>query len=68
MELEALKRQLAYLDDADINICKVVTDRHTQVTSYMAEENPDIDHAYDVWHLAKGNYIELKIGNFYFNG
>ena len=63
MELEALKRQLAYLDDANINISKVVTDRHTQVTSYMAEENPDIDHAHDVWHLAKGNYsinIELK--------
>ena len=49
MELEALKRQLAYLDDANINISKVVTDRHTQVTSYMAEENPDIDHAYDIW-------------------
>ena len=46
MELEALKRQLAYLDDANINISKDVTDRHTQVTSYMAEENPDIDHAY----------------------
>jgi hypothetical protein len=35
MELEALKRQLAYLDDAGVNINKVVTDRHTQVSSYM---------------------------------
>ena len=53
MELEALKRQLAYLDDAGVNINKVVTDRHTQVSSYMAEERPTIEHAY-VWHLAKG--------------
>lgn len=41
MELESLKRQLAYLDKGNVNIEKLVTDRHSQ-------------HAYDVWHLAKG--------------
>ena len=33
----------------------MVTDRHIQVSSYMANEKPEIEHAYDVWHVAKGN-------------
>lgn len=54
MELESLKRQLAYLDKGNVNIEKLVTDRHSQVSAYMAQEKPTIRHAYDVWHLAKG--------------
>ena len=56
MELESLKRQLAYLEDAEIKINKLVTDRHSQVSAFMAQEKPTIKHAYDVWHLAKGNF------------
>lgn len=59
MELESLKRQLTYLEDADININKLVTDRHSQVSAYMAQEKPTIQHAYDVWHLAKGINITV---------
>lgn len=55
MELESLKRQLAYLEEAEIKINKLVTDRHSQVAAFMAQEKPAIKHAYDVWHLAKGN-------------
>ena len=32
-----------------------MTDRHSQVAAFMAQEKPAIKHAYDVWHLAKGN-------------
>ena len=53
MELESLKRQLSYLK-ANIDVKKLVTDRHVQVTSYMANEKTEIKHSYDVWHLAKG--------------
>ena len=53
MELESLKRQLSYLK-ANIDVKKLVTDRHVQVTSYMANEKTKIEHSYDVWHLAKG--------------
>lgn len=54
MELESLKRQIAYLEKNDVQITKLVTDRHVQVAAYMANEKPNIVHAYDVWHVAKG--------------
>ena len=54
MELESLKRQISYLESNKIKIQKLVTDRHVQVSAYTANEKPDIEHAYDVWHVAKG--------------
>ena len=54
MELESLKRQLAYLEQSDVTMKKLVTDRHSQVSSYLAQEKPDIENSYDVWHVAKG--------------
>lgn len=57
MELESLKRQLLYLEEAHVVVTKLVTDRHGQVASYMAEEKPHIAHTYDIWHLAKGLYF-----------
>ena len=60
MELESLKRQLKYLDDNNIEVTKLVTDRHTQVSAYMAHQKPEIEHSYDVWHVAKGITIQLS--------
>ena len=54
MELESLKRQLSYLEESNVEVKKLVTDRHTQVSAYMAQEKPNIKHTYNVWHLAKG--------------
>ena len=54
MELESLKRQLAYLENANVKVTKLVTDRHCQVSSFMASEKKEIEHAYDVWHVTKG--------------
>ena len=54
MELESLKRQLKYLDDNNIKVTKLVTDRHVQVSAYMAHQKPEVEHSYDVWHVAKG--------------
>jgi hypothetical protein len=54
MELESLKRQLKFLEDNEVQVTKLVTDRHVQVSSYMANEKPDVEHAFDVWHVAKG--------------
>ena len=56
MELEGLKRGLAVFKDHDINVKELVTDRHPQVKKYMREENADISHYFDVWHMAKGTY------------
>ena len=38
MELESLKRQLKYLDDNNIEVTKLVTDRHTQVSIHRTSE------------------------------
>ena len=54
MELESLKRQLKFLEDNKVEVTKLVTDRHIQVSAYMANEKSGIEHAYDVWHVAKG--------------
>ncbi|XP_028415472.1 uncharacterized protein LOC114538491 [Dendronephthya gigantea] len=54
MELESLKRQLKCLEDNNVKVSKLVTDRHLQTASYMANEKPEIEHSYDVWHVAKG--------------
>ena len=56
MELESLKGQLTYLEEANIKVKKLMTERHVQVSAYMANEKPAIDHKYDVWHVAKGSY------------
>ena len=65
MELESLKRQMKYLEDNNVCVTKLVTDRHTQVTAYMANEKPHIEHSYDVWHLAKGR-IAFTVHCFYY--
>ena len=66
MELESLKRQLSYLEESNVEVKKLVTDRHTQVSAYMAQEKPNIKHTYHVWHLAKGkkrsNSTEIVTG------
>ena len=54
MELESLKRQLKYLEDNRVEVNKLVTDRHIQVSAYMANHKPEVEHSYDVWHVAKG--------------
>ena len=54
MELESLKRQLLYLENANVKVKKLVTNRHVQVSTYMASEKSSIEHNYDVWHVAKG--------------
>lgn len=53
MELEGLKRCLAYLTEKEVNVTDLVTDRHSQVKKYM-RESTNIRHWFDVWHVAKG--------------
>lgn len=57
MELEGLKRGLEYLEDFDVTVDELVTDRHVQVKKYMKDEYIDKHHYFDVWHVAKGKRI-----------
>jgi solute carrier family 8 (sodium/calcium exchanger) len=53
MELEGLKRGLQYIEDQQITVTRIITDRHLQITKWIREKHSEIDHRFDVWHVAK---------------
>ena len=58
MEKEGLERVLDYLQlQHQMTVEVLVTDRHRQINKWLRENHPDINHYYDVWHVAKGNII-----------
>ncbi|KAL3877441.1 hypothetical protein ACJMK2_035147 [Sinanodonta woodiana] len=60
MELEGLKRCLAFLSSEDVTVSHLITDRHSQVKKYLKDKHPEIMHMFDVWHVAKGVYKKLE--------
>ena len=36
-----------------VSVKQVTTDRHTQIKKHMRENERDIDHQFDIWHLQK---------------
>jgi len=61
MELEGLKRGLAFLKERNISISSLVTDRHAGIKKYLRENEGDIDHRFDCWHLSKSMFIYLHL-------
>ena len=57
MEKEGLQRSLEYLQQHEMTIGVMVTDRHKQINKWLRKNHPDIIHFYDVWHVAKGTSI-----------
>lgn len=55
MELEGLKRCFATLEENEIEVHSLTTDRHPSVHKYMRESRPLIKHFYAVWHMSKCN-------------
>ncbi len=61
IEKEGLIRCLQKLDNAKLRIASVTTDQHVQVramlrkdiNNLMSENNQNIQHHLDVWHIAK---------------
>lgn len=39
-----------------IDVKGLITDRHVMIKTYMEEKQKDINHLFDVWHIAKGNH------------
>ncbi|KAL3886787.1 hypothetical protein ACJMK2_026759 [Sinanodonta woodiana] len=60
MELDGLKRGLAKLQEEQIAISHLITDRYSQIKKYMRETHPNIAHWFDCWHIAKGIYKKLE--------
>jgi len=57
MELEGLKRCLAILEQEELTVSHLVTDRHSQIKKFMKDSHPDIQHWFDCWHVAKGTIL-----------
>ena len=53
MEKMGFKKALVSLKNQGINPEQITTDRHTQIRKYMREEEPTINHQFDVWHFVK---------------
>ncbi|EEC10764.1 conserved hypothetical protein, partial [Ixodes scapularis] len=53
MKLEELDRSLTYLTKEDLTVEVIVTDRYVQVSVYMKQEHPLIQHCLDLWHISK---------------
>ena len=61
MEKEGLKNALQFLAEQSLN-STLITDRHTQITKFVSQNYPDIDHRFDVWHckrLVHQKYLSL---------
>ncbi|KAK7929760.1 hypothetical protein WMY93_006445 [Mugilogobius chulae] len=54
MEKEGFERSLSLLKNQGVKIEAIVTDRHTGVQKYLREQEKDITHYFDPWHMGKG--------------
>ena len=54
MEKEGLHRVPEFLEEKDLKVGVLVTDRHLQIAKWMREQHPNVKHYFDVWHVAKG--------------
>ena len=59
MEKEGLVRSTRFLEENDIHIDTLITDRHPQIRKWMREMMPGVEHLFDVWHIAKGTSLLL---------
>ena len=59
MEVEGFRRCMNYLLELGFTIEVLATDRHVQIRSVMNKEFSNINHQFDVWHLA--NNLKKKL-------
>ncbi|XP_060585693.1 uncharacterized protein LOC132741518 [Ruditapes philippinarum] len=59
MELEGLKRAISTVQDGGVKLSDITTDRHLQVRKYLRENEKEINHWFDTWHVAKSVKTKL---------
>ena len=57
MEKEGLSRVLHNLASQSLSVDVLISDRHRQINKWIRETHPSIVHYFDVWHVAKGNFV-----------
>ena len=65
MEKEGLNRALKHLQEIGLEVGVLVTDRHKQIKKWVREEHSQINHYFDVWHIAKGELQTLSLRELY---
>ena len=53
MEKEGFVRAVNKLQQG-FKVGTLVTDRHSHISKWVWESLPEINHYYDIWHIAKG--------------
>ena len=53
MEKIGFKKLLSEVNEEGVIPNQITTDRHTGIRKYLREEEPEIEHQFDVWHFAK---------------
>ncbi len=53
MELVGVQRCFKYLKDAGIGIASFISDRHKGVAKWLRESFPNVQHFFDIWHVAR---------------
>ena len=59
MEKEGLHRVLEFLKEKDLQVGILLMDRHRQITKWIRECHPNVKHYFDVWHVAKGEFVDF---------
>ena len=57
MEKEGLSRSVLFLQ---LSIGNIITDHHKTIQKWISNTLPDTTHLYDVWHIAKGQFIYIS--------
>ena len=61
MEKEGLRRCIKVLEEHFVNIVTLVTDRHPKIIHFIQKEFGNIQHYFDVWHVAKCKFVTSLI-------
>ena len=61
MELEGLKRALAFIEENGVSYDTLISDRHGQVRKFMRTEKKGKKHHFDVFHVAECKHCTLVL-------
>ncbi len=61
MEIEGFRRLMTRSASWPFVVQTIATDRHVQIAKEMRENHPDIQHQFDVWHMAKSVTKQLSV-------
>lgn len=60
MEKVGFKKVMSKVKAKGIIPNQITTDRHTGIRKHLREEEPDIDHQFDIWHFVKNLKKKLR--------